>query len=219
MLLYSDSKLTVLFLKYFSLILAFLLIINFVSINKNPKNANLYKVNKIYHLDKLIYNISPINYIFSFKNNITKIEYNISIYDDKYNKIIPSYLGLFHKFHIFCISNDIKNNISIIYFANIYNNYYFSCIDYLNINDIVKFGISIFKKRKYIEFFNLFIFNSNLINYNNHIYKNDEKFDPLKRINIHNLNQKTKNENKTNNSNDKTFQLRQLFNLIPNLCY
>ena len=51
------------------------------------------------------------------------------------------------------------------------------------------------------------------------IYKNDEKFDPLKRINIHNLNQKTKNENKTNNSNDKTFQLRQLFNLIPNLCY
>ena len=80
----------------------------------------------------------------------------------------------------------------------------------------MKFGISIFKKRKYIEFFNLFIFNSNLINYNNHIYKNDEKFDPLKRINIHNLNQKTKNENKTNNSNDKTFQLRQLFNLIPN---
>ena len=173
-------------------------------------------IHKIYNLEKIILNISTINYIFSFKYNITKIQYNISIYDKNHNIILPSNLGLYYKFHIFCHSNNIKNKISIIYTANIYNNCHFSCIDYIDYNEIIHFGISLYKSNKYVEFYNISIFNSNLIDYNNYIYKKDEEFSPLKQININYLNKIIKNENKANSSNNELFQLKQLFYFIPN---
>ena len=120
-------------------------------------------VYRILNLDNITFNISTINYIFSFKYNITKVVYNISIYDDNHNIILPSYLDLYYKLHIFCHNIDIKKNISIIYIAKIYENYYFSCIDYINHDEIIQFGISIYKNNKYIEFYNINLFNSNLI--------------------------------------------------------
>ena len=131
-------KLVILWLKFFTLFIIFL-IINFLFLNKNFIIKNNYEVYKIYNLDKIILNISTINYIFSFKYNITKIQYNISIYDKNHNIILPSNLGLYYKFHIFCHSNNIKKKISIIYTATIYNNCYFSCIDYINYNEMIKF--------------------------------------------------------------------------------
>ena len=73
---------------------------------------------------------------------------------------MPSFLGLYYKLFIFCSYNDIKNNIGIIYFANIYKNRYFSCIEYLNLNESIQLGLMIYKKNKYIERYNISIFNT-----------------------------------------------------------
>ena len=111
--------------------------------NKNLNNNNIDKKCGMLNIDKISLNISTINNIFSLKFNITKVEYNIIIYDYDHNIIIPSYLSLYYKLHILCYHSDNKNNISIIYIANIYENSYFSCIDYINNNENIQFGISI----------------------------------------------------------------------------
>ena len=207
------SKLLFILSKWLAFFMIFL-VINILFLNKKPKNKNIYKVG-VFKLDKIFLNISSINYIFSFKYNITKVEYNISIYDNNHNIILPSYLVLYYKIHIFCYNRDIKNDISIIYIANIYENNYFSCIEYIYNKEEIQFGISIYKKYKYIEFYNITIFNSNLIEYNNYNKKKDEEFDPLIQINSHSSKIIIKNDSKVINSN-KLFRLKQSFYLKPN---
>ena len=208
-------KLIIILSKCIAFFLIFL-VINFLFHNMNHKNKNIYKINRTLNLDNLTFNISTINYIFSFKYNITKVIYNISIYDDNHNIILPSYLDLYYKLHIFCQNIDIKKNISIIYIANIYENYYFSCIDYINHDEIIQFGISIYKNNKYIEFYNINLFNSNLIDYNNYIKKKDEEFEPLIHINGNYSKIVIKNNKKTNNFYKESFHLKNLFYLKPN---
>ena len=63
----------------------------------------------------------------------------------------------------------------------------------------MKFHILVFyKKKKYIERYNISIFNSNSIDYNNNIHIKDEKFDPLMLTKITNLKKMLKNQMKQN---------------------
>ena len=101
--------------------------------------------------DEIAFKIIDINYRFSFKYNITKFEYKICFYNKKQKLIIPSHLTLYKNFHIFCFTYSINNKIYIKYIANIYNNTYYHCIEYININEEIKFGIALYKKYKYIE--------------------------------------------------------------------
>ena len=165
----------------------------------------------IFELDEFYLNICQIKYSFSLIFNITKVEYNIYFYDKNKNLIIPSYLSLFYRLHVFCQSN-INNNINILNIANIHENKYFGCIDYINSNELIQFGISIYKKNKYIEFFSIYLFANNLINYNNFIFINNDEFDPLIQINIFkNLNQKKEDSNIK-----ESVKLKNLFYLRPN---
>jgi hypothetical protein len=129
----------------------------------------------------LRYNITFINYRFSYKYNITKIEYNIVFYDKNKKLIIPSHLTLYYNFHIFCQTYISDNNIFIKYIANIYENIYYHCEEYINLNQFIKLGITIYKKVKYIEYSSIYLFKSDLINYNN-IMRNNYIFDPLNQI-------------------------------------
>lgn len=213
-MLFIISVKLILIIKIYVLFIIFEVIKN-ISLYQNHKIQNTYKVYKTFNLDKIKFNASTINYTFSFKYNITKLEYNIVIYDDNNNKILPSLLGYNYKLHLFCYSKDMKNNISIIYFANIYENL-FSCIEYINYKEIIQFGILIYKENKYLEFYNISIFNSNIIDYNNYINKKDEEFDPLIQMNIHSLNQMIKQEQKNNSFYNNSFQLIKLYYLEPN---
>ena len=129
--------------------------------------------------DEIAFKIIDINYRFSFKYNITKFEYKICFYNKKQKLIIPSHLTLYKNFHIFCFTYSINNKIYIKYIANIYNNTYYHCIEYININEEIKFGIALYKKYKYIEFSIIDLFTSELIKYNNFIFIKNEEFDPL----------------------------------------
>ena len=145
------------------------------------------------------------------------MEYNINFYDDKKNLIIPSHLSLLYKLHIFCSNQQMKNNINIIYIANIIKNEYFNCIEYINNKEKINFGITIYKKYNYIEFYKFNLLSNNIINYNYYFLENDEEFDPLVQMskfkNLYSIN----NNNKTNKINlKKSLQLKNTFHLIPN---
>ena len=209
----------ILILINFRIIVIKSIIINNLSINQNNDNFKIMNnVFEVFKLDRLNIYISQINYIFSFKFNITKLIYNITFYNDKQNIILPSHLSLYYNLHVFCNSNEINNNISIIYIPNIYENKYFSCIEYIEHNTILQFGILLYKSNKFVEFYKLNIFTNKIIDYNNFILKKDEEFEPLIKIkNFYNINKIIKEENTNINYNkNNTFQLKKLYYLIPN---
>ena len=133
----------------------------------NQDNSNIFTYLNHKYLS-LNFNISLINYTFSFKYNIIKVEYNIAFFTENNNLIKPSFLSLFYKLHILCQTKNIRNNINIKYLANIYQNKYFKCIEYFNINENMIFGLTIYKKNNYIEYFT-------------------NEFDPLFQINEFNI--------------------------------
>ena len=188
---------------------------NNLVINQTTNSKIRYNLFELYNFDKLYFEISQINYSFSLKFNITKVQYNIRFYDYHHNLLFPSYLTLYYNLHIFCHSKEFNNNISIIYIANIYENKYFSCIDNINKNEIIKFGISIYKTYNYIEFYKINLFDSNIINYNNYILKKNDEFDPLLQIN--NFKQSIQHLNSFNKLNIKdSFLLKKSYYLMPN---
>lgn len=141
-------------------------------IRNNLTNNNAFlNINKFKNINKLNYFY---NYSFSYKFNITKIEYFFDFYDNKNKLILPPDMTLYNDLHIVCYVN--KNNKFYIHsLAEISENKYFRCIEFINLNEIVKFGINIFNKKiSYIIYFKI-----KNINYNNFNYLIDDNFDPL----------------------------------------
>ena len=191
--------------------------------NMTKLKKNLYKNNLLspkntygfFNFDKLNFNISLIKIAFSFKYNTAKIEYNIAIFDEKNELKIPSYLTLLNKLHIFCYIIEINSNIKIKFIANILENKFYNCINFINIKQKYKFGIIIYKNNKYIELFSKYIFLHNIIDYNNNFLNNDEEFDPLihiKKYNEFNINLKYNYQN-----NNESILLKKSFYLLPKL--
>ena len=98
------------------------------------------------------------------------------VFRHRNNIIIPSDLTLYNNLHVIChVGNgNIADNIQSL--ANIYKNYY-KCIEYLNINDKKKFGIS-FNKESFNDLYTIYIFDDTIINYNN-LHNSISEFDPL----------------------------------------
>ena len=75
----------------------------------NEDNSNLSNfINKEFY--SFNFNISLINYSFSLKYKIAKLEYSIAIFTKNNNLILPSYLTLFYNLHFLCQTKNIKNN-------------------------------------------------------------------------------------------------------------
>ena len=173
----------ILYLKFIIINLYFFFLIIFLK-NKNNANINNNNLFSFSSFDELKFNIASINYRFSLKYNISKIEYKIAFCNQNKKIIIPSHLSLYYNLHIFCQTYISDSNIFINYVANIYKNIYYHCEEFINLNQHIKFGIKIYKKLKYIEFSNIYLFKSDLINFNN-IMKNNYIFDPLNQINLY----------------------------------
>ena len=119
------------------------------NIINNNRFLNINKFKNIYKLDYFY------NYSFSFKFNITKIEYFIGFYDNNNKLILPPDMTLYNDLHIVCYINE--NNKSYFHsLAEISENKYFSCIEFINLNETVNFGINIYNNKIfYIIYFNL----------------------------------------------------------------
>ena len=129
------------------------------------------------------FNITFINFSFNLKYNISKFEYKLVFYNPNKQLIVPSHLTLYYNLHIFCQTYSFDNKILIKYVANIYKNIYYHCEEYIYLNQKIKLGIALYKRVKYIEYCIIYLFTSDLINYNN-ILKNNYIFDPLNQINF-----------------------------------
>ena len=181
----------------------------------SKKEDNLFEY---LFFEKLIINIFLLNYTFSFKYNITKVEYNIGFYDKTNCLIKPSEISLYYKIHIFCQTNLMNSNTNIKYIANIYQNQYYNCIEYFNIDDKIKLGITIYKNNRFIEYYTIYLFEYNSIDYNNNIFINNNEFDPLFQINKNKkLNYLAQEEtvNVINNNIQESFLLKNAFYQIP----
>jgi len=192
--------------------------------NLKKKKIKLYKnySYEFFNSEKLYYKIDLISYSFSFHFNIIKLEYNIAFFDEKQNLIIPSFLTLLYKLHIFCQTIKSNSNIGIKYIANIFQNKFYNCIEFSKINQSFKYGMSIYKTNKYTEYFTKYYFNNYLIDYNNIHFKNDNEFDPLIQINIYKiLTKKFKfKENKINQNNkNDSLLLKRSFYLNPKFSF
>lgn len=131
--------------------------------------------NSFNKIHKLNISLIKLEYSFSLKYNITEVKYQYIFYDNNI-LIIPSNLTLLYDLHSFCFMKDKNDIINIISLANIYENKYFYCIEYFNINEKVNFGIKIFKKHSFEQFY---FFSYNKFDYNDISHKKDNIFSPL----------------------------------------
>ena len=181
------NKLKILFLIFF-----FIFIIRYINKinNKSTENNSYIKLNKLYILNEFIslnyentyiinikyFKLLDIKYIFSFKFNIVKFQFNIGFYDINNNLILPSDLSLYNKLHIVCYYEELNNNNIISSIPNIYINKYFNCIELFNLNINVKLGIIIYQFNENMNYSKIFLFNQTIINYSSLPSYNDYIF-------------------------------------------
>ena len=219
----SNTKIIIIKTNIIFLIFFFLLYINIIKIFIiNPKNneesqiqtINLKKVNNLY-----FFKLFDAKYLYSFKFNIIKVEYNIEFHENNSNIIIPSDLTLYKNLHIFCHIELNNSNIIINSFPDIIENKIFKCIEYFNIYENVKFGIKLYEINENEEEINNHIinfFSGEIFNYFNLFNKNDKVFDPLI-INRKYLFNTTKIFIKNNMKLQKTYTQMPKFILKENL--
>ena len=193
--------------------------INFFHSNINYISQSYY-INQFNYENKnssLIFNIFLLNYSFSYKFHMAKISFNIAFYNQNKELIIPSDITLYYKLHILCQSNEIGSNIFVKSIANIYQNKYYNCIEYFNINERIKLGILIYKMNKYFEYNEYYLFTNNIFDYNNIFYLNDNEYDPFILINKHIYLEK-KIDTQLNNTNlsEELLLLKKSYISMPN---
>ena len=136
-------------------------------------------------IEQIYFKLYNFSYIFNIRFNIIRVEYNILFYYKNFSLIAPSDLSLKYDLHLICHIYDIKSNISIDSLSFIDSNKYFKCIEYVNLNEEINFGIIIYKTKNiafnetlsinYTEYF----FSNSIFNYNKNNYKSNKFFYPL----------------------------------------
>ena len=182
----SKTKIIIIKKFIFFSIFSFLLYINsikiyFINLKNNeinqPKSINFKLTN---NLD--FFKLFDIKYLYSFKFNIIKVEYNFEFYEVNQTLIFPSDLSLYKNLHIFCHIETNYSNIIINSFPYIIENKIFKCIEYFNIYEKIKFGIKIYEINENLEdtsYHIIYFFSGEKFNYLNLFKKNDKVFDPL----------------------------------------
>ena len=151
--------------------------------NLNNKNNNLFN-NKFIYLKKTVNKVNnlkiiDIRYWYSFKYKIIKIEYNIGLYDEEENLILPSDISLYNNISILCNIEILYYDISIDSLANIKSNKYFNCIEFFNMNERIKLGIKIYNIYDNNIYNYFLLFTDEFIKYNIIELNFDRKFNSL----------------------------------------
>ena len=182
-----ENKKKLILFKYIILFIFTIIIIINYSYKSIISNNNIYKDSCLIHFNSKIYKnliyqylkLFDIKYTYSFIYKKIKIEYNIEFYNRHKEFISPSDLLLFNNFQLICHINITNSNISIDSLATIYQNKFYQCIEFFNLNETIEIGIKITQITNHFYNKKLIFFNHNFFNYNNLINKNDKIFDPL----------------------------------------
>ena len=147
---------------------------------------NLLPFNKHYLNDYFnisgSFNLTYLKYHYSFKYNIIQIEYSIGFYDLNDNLILPSdFLFIYNYIQVICHTN--SKSIDIYSLPNIYQNLYFNCIEFIEINEEINFGI-ILNNQKQDIISSFYFFTEKLLYCNYLVYENNQIFEPIF-INVH----------------------------------
>lgn len=137
------------------------------NINKSFSLNNYFKINE--YKNDIVLELTFITYSFSVKYNIVEVKYNFSFFDENNAIIKPSDLIYYYNLHTICQIKKIENGNYISSLANINLNKFFNCIEYININELVEFGILIYIEDEidnYYENKTFYFLNSDIINYN-----------------------------------------------------
>ena len=203
--LFKNNNYLKLIVKIFNLILLLILInkLNTIYLNKykyylnNDFNSMKYykyiNVNNNFSLSKYFKNyyysndinikLFFLNYSFSLKYNIVEVQYNFCFFNANNTIKKPSDLTYYNNFHIICYIRKLENGKYILSLASINLNKYFNCIEYININEKIEFGIIIYNKADelvdYYENKTIYFFNDKIINYNKIYFQKEYKFKPF----------------------------------------
>ena len=136
---------------------------------------NLFNGKNIYLL------LSNISYIANYRFNIIQVEYNILFYHKNHTSIIPSDLSLNYNLHLICHFKKIISNLNVDSLAFIQQNKYFKCIEYININEKINFGVILYElndSNSCVNFTHYF-FDDSAFNYKIFYNKNNKFLNPL----------------------------------------
>ena len=208
-----NNKYKLFLLTFFITIIIYISFTNFYTKNKNKSiilNKYIFLNYNIYNIMNLTYfMVKDLKYEFSYKLNISKISYKIGFFNYNYNIIFPSDLSLYNDLHIYCIINLRNDDIRINSFAYIYNNNYFECIEFFNLNENIKLGFQIYQNiYKYTHLYFLKLKTNNFNNLNNN---KEDLFNSLFII----KNNISLNNNGNSIKIDENYQFRQFFLKYP----
>ena len=146
------------------------------NINLNFNNFGQYSLascsRNITNVPEIYLTLSDINYIYSEKFNLIEVTYYINLFDLKFNLIKPSNFSLLYNTGLLCNLYNFEINKNIYSFPHIYENKCYFCIEYIKLSDKAKFGVLFYKINELnekVEYHEIFLFNTKLININKDI--------------------------------------------------
>ena len=125
-------------------------------------------IKNITNIPEIYLDVSDLNYSFSKEYDLIEARYYLRLFDNDFNIIKPSYLIPFYNINILCVLNLVETNENIYSLSNIYENEYYSCVEYIKIGESTKFGIEIYKYNgttEEIESSELFFFTDKSFNF------------------------------------------------------
>ena len=125
------------------------------------------------------FNITYMNYDFSVKYNMVRIEFNIGFFENDDIYIAPSDLALYKGIQMVCMLEIVASQKVIFTFPHIIDNKYFQCIEYFNMNEHVSIGIKLYQTFDFIKSYSIRFVSEEKFNLNNFYYQNENLFDPI----------------------------------------
>ena len=134
------------------------------------------------------FNLTYINFKFSLKFKMVKVEYNVAFYDKNENYVPPTTL-ISQNIHVNCHTEILNTEEKTEAMGDIIDNKYFKCVELFSTNERLKFGIQIYRIKiddnnpdeyNIDDYFNLIFFNEGQLKFENYKYKDDDYFNPYK---------------------------------------
>jgi len=144
-------------------------------------------IKNITNIPEIYLDVSDLNYSVSKEYDLIEARYYLKLFDNDFKIIKPSYLIPFYNINILCILYLVETNENIYSLSNIYENEYYSCVEYIKIGEKAKLGIKIYKYNDTTEereSSELFFFTDKSFNFSfNKINNNFNMIDIIKNYN------------------------------------
>ena len=144
-------------------------------------------IKNITNIPEIYLDVSDLNYSVREEYDLIEARYYVKLFDNDFKTIKPSDLVPFYNINILCVLNLVETNENIYSLSNIYENEYYSCVEYIKIGEKTKLGIKIYKYNnttEETESSELFFFTDKSFNFS--FNKNNNNFNIMHIINNYN---------------------------------